>query len=191
MPITNSSTLTDCAFEICTAMHHLGHKFVLVGGSAATFYCPKVYQSMDLDFCMLITFAGEKEAEAIANLGYEKRGSTYHHPNSPYSVDFMHEFVFIDNEQITEFNTVMRGDQLLHVIKPEDSIRDRLLHFGAASKDYSALKAAAGVLNQTQANLESVRNWCDSYFGPDQKIYDDLIGLANILSHSQNPRKTT
>lgn len=103
----------------------------------------------------------------------------------------MHEFVFIDNEQITEFNTVTRGDQLLHVIKPEDSIRDRLLHFGATSRDYSALKAAAGVLNQTQANLESIRNWCDSYFGPDQKIYDDLIALANVLSLSPNPRKTT
>lgn len=52
--ITTSSSLTDVAFAVCTALHRAGYTSVLTGGSAATFYAPTAYQSKDLDFVITL-----------------------------------------------------------------------------------------------------------------------------------------
>jgi len=187
MLIDQTCTLEDCAFAICTAMENLGKTFVLVGGSAATYYCPTIYQSMDLDFCMLISFAGDQEAEAIARLGYVKDGSTYRHAESPYSLDLMHENIYIDQERITSWNTVTRENQILHVLKPEDAIRDRLLWYGDSRRDLSALKAAAGVMVHASVKPDSIRTWIESYFKNSEQILADLLAMAKQTSPTVQP----
>lgn len=44
--ITASSTLTDVAFAVCTALADKGFIAVLTAGSAATFYAPPVRQTI-------------------------------------------------------------------------------------------------------------------------------------------------
>ena len=56
MQLDASSTLTDVAFGVCTALERADERAVLCGGSAATFYAPEAYESRDLDF--ILRFGG-------------------------------------------------------------------------------------------------------------------------------------
>lgn len=42
--ISASSTLTDVAFAVCTALAEKGFVAVLTGGSAATYYAPEAHR---------------------------------------------------------------------------------------------------------------------------------------------------
>lgn len=70
--ITATSTLTDVAFAVCTAMDGAGFTVVLTGGSAATYYAPEAYQSRDVDF--VITLRGKAGEKALESIGYKRKG---------------------------------------------------------------------------------------------------------------------
>ena len=73
--IRPSSTLTEVAFSVCTALHRAGYTVVMTGGSAATFYAPRAYVSDDIDF--VITLKGTGGEEALKQLGYHRKGDYY------------------------------------------------------------------------------------------------------------------
>ena len=68
--LTATSTLTDVAFVVCTALAERGFIAVLTGGSAATFHAPDAYVSRDLDF--VLTLRGRLGEEALREVGYER-----------------------------------------------------------------------------------------------------------------------
>jgi hypothetical protein len=63
-----------------------GFVAVLTAGSAATYYAPGAYQSLDLDF--VLTFRGSNGEEALTSLGFKRKGDYYVHPVSRFSLDF-------------------------------------------------------------------------------------------------------
>ena len=84
--IDESSSLTDVAFAVCTALGREGFVVVLTGGSAATFYAPKAYPSKDIDF--VITLRGKAGTEAMSAFGYKLKGDYYLHASSPFPIEF-------------------------------------------------------------------------------------------------------
>jgi hypothetical protein len=86
VPISESSTLEDVCYEVCTALHNVGTTVVLTGGSAATVYAPESYQSRDADF--IITLHGPEASLVLTALGYEIRGCVYYHSLSEYTLEF-------------------------------------------------------------------------------------------------------
>ncbi len=80
--IRPSSTLTEVAFSVCTALHKAGYTVVMTGGSAATFYAPRAHLSADIDF--VIALKGTDGEEALEHLGYQRKADYRPGPLRPF-----------------------------------------------------------------------------------------------------------
>ena len=157
--ITASFTLTDVAFAVCTALDSAGFIVVLTGGSAATFYAPDAYQSLDLDF--VVTLAGDAGEQALLSLGYVRKSDFYKHPSSPYPLEFPPGPLAVGDDLITRWETAKRPGEILYVLSPTDSCRDRLASF-LFWNDFSGLEQALAVVRARpmEVDLAAVEAWC-------------------------------
>jgi hypothetical protein len=157
--ISEKSSLTEVAFAVCTALHHRGFVVVLTGGSAATFYAPRAYQSKDLDF--VITLRGDAGDETLTSLGYRRKGDYYVHPESPFPLEFPPGPLAIGDDLVKEWSTVKKGKRLLYVLSPTDSCRDRLASF-LFWNDFNGLEQALAVFRaqRTKIDLDVIQAWC-------------------------------
>jgi hypothetical protein len=74
----------------------------------------------------------------------------------------------IGDEILSTWDTKRKGDQVLHLISPADSIKDRLaaaIHW----KDLNSARQAAEIARLHDVDLESLRAWCEAEGGA--KIY--------------------
>ncbi len=162
--ISKRSTLIDVVFAICTELERRDLTVVLVGGSAATYYAPQAYQSSDADFVAQFLVDRQREKDVIAgmaSLGYRLNGNTFEHEHgSPFTVEFPKGPLAIGGDLLTDFNTVKRGKEILHVIKPADSVRDRLAHYYFYN-DRTALRAAVSVAQAVSdlIDLAAIEAW--------------------------------
>ncbi|MBC5799417.1 MAG: hypothetical protein GIX03_14630 [Candidatus Eremiobacteraeota bacterium] len=148
--LEKDATLIDVAFAVCTVLDAAGKCAVLTGGSAATYYAPAAYQSLDADFILQFGVTRKVVDPALAAIGYHRTPyGMYAHEAIPFTVEFPAGPLRIGRDVVTEWRTDHRNDQLLHVLTPTDSARDRFIAYYAWS-DYSALLAAVAVA-RTQA----------------------------------------
>jgi hypothetical protein len=159
--ITPEMPLPDVAFVVCTALSGNGLGAVLVGGSAATVYAPRVYQSRDMDFVIqFVEHEGRRRAaQAVADLGYVELGGTYSHPTNPFTLEFPPGPLAVGDDLISEWKTLERDGQLLHIVTPTDCVRDRLMWFYLQPTDRSSLLAAVGVAQAQEIDVDLVRSW--------------------------------
>jgi len=157
--ISPSSTLTQVAFAVCTALHRTGYTAVLTGGSAATYYAPRAYVSRDIDFVLTLHSTGGEEA--LKKLGYRRKHDFYTHPDSPFPLEFPPGPLAIGDDLVRTWKTVHRRTKVLHVLTPTDSCRDRLASF-LFWKDFNGLEQALAVCRAQGARvkLKEVRDWC-------------------------------
>lgn len=158
--ITEESSLEDVCFAVYTALAHAGTVAVLTGGSAATYYAPKSYQSGDADF--IITFSSDttRTGNALRELGYDEIGGTYHRVKHIFTVDFPPGPLAIGNDLVSSYDTFQRGSEILYVLSRADCVRDRLASFYFFS-DRSALAAAISVAQSGRANLSGIGSWSE------------------------------
>ena len=157
--ITRQSTLVDVAYAVCTALDRAGYVAVMTGGSAATFHAPDAYQSKDIDF--VITLRGERADDVLASLGYALDGDYYVHRESLFPLEFLPGPLMVGDEQITAWDTHRRRREVVHVLTPFDSCRDRLAAF-LFWNDFSALEQALAVARAKRdaIDLAAVERWC-------------------------------
>lgn len=159
--IRRDSTLREVAFEICTALDHIGVRAVLTGGSAATVYAPRAYQSRDLDFIVQFHAQAAKPGDALKALGYTLHGQTYEHACNPLTLDFPKGPLMVGGDYLPKWSTMRKGRKILHILTPTDCCRDRLAAF-LFWKDFSGLEQALAVArtHRTKVNLKAIRDWC-------------------------------
>lgn len=173
MILRAGATLIDVAFAACTALARAGETAVLCGGSAAAYYVPDEYQSLDIDFILHIGTARHIVDRALAAIGYERNvEGFYRHPALPYTVEFPVGPLAIGREEVTSWRTDRRGEQLLHVLTPPDVVRDRFLHYWAW-QDEGALRVAAAVARKRRGDvdLKAFRAWTRRELAADRS-YD-------------------
>src|ERR1700727_2842277 len=129
--IDKNSSLIDGAFAVCTAFDTAGHVAVLCGGSAATFYAPDAYMSADDDFVLTAELRRHEILEIIAPLGFRESGRIYAHPDVVWTIDFPRGPLAIGRDIITTWATEHRASEILYVLSPTDSVRDRFMHYFA------------------------------------------------------------
>lgn len=149
------------AFAICTALEKCGVRVVLTGGSAATVYAPRAYQSRDLDFIVQFHPQDAKPGEVLANLGYKLEGQTYAHSQSPLTLDFPPGPLMIGSDYIHKWTTLRSRKRILHILSPTDCCRDRLAGF-LFWKDFRSLDQALAVARaqSKKIKLKIIRDWC-------------------------------
>lgn len=153
------STLTDVAFLVCSALDRLSITAVLTGGSAATYYAPEAYQSRDLDFVLTIHAPGG--AAALEALGFSEKDQVYRHPSTHFTIDFPRGPLAVGDEIIAAWRTDRRAGEILHVLSPTDSCRDRLASF-LFWNDFSGLEQALAVARaqRRRVDLSVIEDWC-------------------------------
>jgi len=143
--ISAASTLDDVAFAVCTALDRARIQAVLTGGSAAVHYAPGVMQSYDADFILPFDAPGSAIVAALSSIGYSRHANGFfEHHLSQFTVEFPAGPLAIGSEILRSFSTEYRGDEILHVLRPTDAVRDRFMAFFAWG-DLSALKSALAV----------------------------------------------
>ncbi|MBV8371009.1 MAG: hypothetical protein JO036_19010 [Candidatus Eremiobacteraeota bacterium] len=163
MPLDATSTLTDVAFAVCTALERADEPAVLCGGSAATFYAPEAYESRDLDFILRFGARAKTVDEALRPLGYLRAPERlYRHPDVLYTVEFPTGPPSIGSETVTAYATEHRGDLLLHVYTPTDVVRDRFMHYWAWG-DQRTLRVALDVAAAQSARIDlpAIEAWTE------------------------------
>jgi hypothetical protein len=160
--ISETSTLVDVAFAVCTALDRSGITAVLTGGSAATYYAPDAYQSSDIDF--VITFTGDrgKGEPALRDLGYRRKGDFYVHSSAAFPLEFPPGPLMIGDDLIRSWSTDARGREQLNVLSPTDCCRDRLAAL-LYWNDFSGLEQALSVCRAQwkRIDLPAIRTWCE------------------------------
>ncbi len=168
--IPADATLEQVAFVVCSALAAAGTTAVLTGGSAATVHSRGGYSSDDLDF-VLTRISGPRGAAdaALHRLGFRREGSQYRHERSPYTLDFPRGPLAVGAQVLTEWETRREGEQLLHLLRAADSVKDRLaayLHWD----DVRGLRQAGSVWRQAREriDLEELRAWVEAEGGGDR-----------------------
>lgn len=153
------STLAEVAFAVCTALDRISITAVLTGGSAATYYAPDAYQSRDLDF--VVTLQAPGGGAELAKLGFSEGGQVYRHPDTHFTLDFPRGPLAVGDDLVDEWRTDRREGELLHVLSPTDSCRDRLASF-LFWNDFSGLEQALGVARtqRRKVDLAKIEAWC-------------------------------
>ncbi len=162
MKIGPKLALREVALIVCTAINRVGTTAVLTGGSAATIYAPNEYQSCDIDFVLDFTIPTRDAAKELEALGFILQNSSYSHPHSPFTLDFVPGPIQIGEEVVDVWSTLTEGDKILYLLTPTDSVRDRLSAF-LFWDDHQSLEVALSVA-RSQAdhiNLEVIRSWIE------------------------------
>lgn len=162
MILRAGAKLIDVEFAVCTALAQAGETAVLCGGSAAAYYVPDEYQSLDVDFILHVGAARHVIDRALATLGYAwVAEGFYEHSELPYTVEFPVGPLAIGREEVVTWRTDRRAHQILHVLTPTDVVRDRFLHYWAW-KDEGAFRVALAVARAKprEVDLDAFRAWC-------------------------------
>ena len=146
---------------VCTTLSRCAITAVLTGGSAATFYAPQAHQSRDLDFIIQSGGAdeGKHGVDALTELGYRLKDQMYVHARNQLILEFPRGPLSIGDDIVKSWNTIHRGDRVLHVLSAIDCVRDRLLWFYQQPTDRSSLRAAVGVASRQKIELEFIKEW--------------------------------
>ena len=186
MKLDDDATLVDVAFAACTVLARAGETAVLCGGSAAAYYVPDRYQSLDIDFVVEVGAAPHIVDRALATIGYTLAAEGhYRHPRLPFMLAFPIGPLAIGRDYITAWRTDRRGDALLHVYTPTDVVRDRFLHFWAWG-DRTALEVALTVVRaRGDIDLASIRGWIEREIAADASY--DASRVARFFASVDAP----
>jgi hypothetical protein len=161
--IVRGMTLDQVAFVVCSAFDRAGVVAVLAGGGAAAFYAPASEMTRDLDFVLHFELFGMPKASIIEDLGFtpSNAAGTYKHEDIPFTLEILSGPLEVGDELLHCFETLRRGESVLHVLSATDSVKDRLAS-GEYFHDLSAIRQAAKIAKSHAVDLASVRSWCES-----------------------------
>jgi len=179
LTITKESSLSDVAFAVCTALEKAGITAVLTGGSAATYYAPLAYQSLDLDFVIAMRADGAAGKDTLAALGYEQSGDYYTHRANELPLEFVPGPLMVGDDRISVWASETRGAETLYVLTPTDSLRDRLASL-LFWNDFSGLEQAIAVFRaqEKKIDLAVVKSWCEREgHGDKYRLFEKRIAV--------------
>jgi hypothetical protein len=161
-------SLSEIAFEVCTALDRAGVLAVLVGGSAAAYHAPKASMTEDLDFVVHLELFGIPSGgvQALRDLGFQptRAKGTLAHEAIRYTLEILDGPLAVGAEDVETWDTHRQGDRVLYVISPTVSVKDRLAH-AIHFHDLSAAKQAAQIAKLSQVDLSDVASWCANVGG--------------------------
>lgn len=163
-------TLENLAGFLSEELRKRGIQTILVGGACVTIYSQNRYQSYDLDF---VTYDEMKVVQkALAELGFQVRDRYFVHEDCQWFVEFVSPPVSVGDEPITTFGEKDTPFGTIRMLKPEDSVKDRLASYFHWS-DRQGLYQAVDICLARFIELKEVKDWSLHEGFPDK--YQDFI----------------
>lgn len=128
-----------------------------MGGACVTIYSENRYQSYDLDYVTYVDM--RKIKKALQALGFfERRDRYFQHENCQWIVEFVSPPVAVGNESIQKFNYVSTSLGTIKLLRPVDSVKDRLASFYHWS-DKQGLEQAINICLEQEIDITEVEKW--------------------------------
>jgi len=167
-------SLEDLAGIVSEFLRDRGIDTILVGGACVTIYSRNRYQSYDLDF---VTYEEMKEVKkAMADLGFFQEGRHFVHEKCPWFVDFVSPPVGVGDQPIHEFEQRNTHLGTIQMLKPEDSVKDRLGSFFYWN-DRQGLEQAVNICAECEIDLHDVELWAIKE--GHQAKFQEFLGKLN------------
>lgn len=160
MKITRRSAAREVALAVSGALESQGLRAVLSGGGCASIYTSGAYQSVDLDFILQSPGSQGQLDDAMASIGFARRGIQYFHPLSRYYVEFPPGPLGIGADYRIEPVEIRSGKTRLRLLSPTDSCRDRLSSFFHWN-DRQGLEVAVRIAARGRVDLGRIRDWSE------------------------------
>lgn len=130
----------------------------MTGGAAAHIHAPKSVTSDDLDFVLSLRSEDESARQSLETIGFVRDSRYLKHPNTPFWIEFPEGPLGIGNDTQISYMTIEESGQVLHILNPTDSVRDRLIAYYAWN-DLACLRSAIAVALNNNVDLEFIRTW--------------------------------
>jgi hypothetical protein len=127
-----SISLRDLAGFISEELRKRDIETTLVGGACVTIYSENLYQSYDLDFVT--------------------------RDDCPWFIEFVSPPVAVGNEPIHKFEHIKTPLGTIQMLRPTDSVKDRLASFYHWS-DKQGLEQALNICSIQTVDLEEIEKW--------------------------------
>lgn len=158
MKSINNMSLGELAAFIDTHLRKKSINVVLSGGASVAIYSNHKYVSKDLDFIGRFSIDHKKVESAMLEIGFERQGRYYHHPDTLYFAEFISGPPTVGQDPISEIHEVEMITGIVRIISPTDSVKDRLAafyHWG----DQQSLEQALLISKSNEIDMESVESW--------------------------------
>jgi hypothetical protein len=148
-----SISLKEMAGFLSEELRKKGIDTVLVGGACATIYSENRYQSYGLDY---VTYEDIKKVKkALHELGFSEKARYFQHEGCQWLVEFVSPPVAIGNESIQKFNSLMTPLGTIKLLRPVDSVKDRLSSYYHWN-DKQGLEQAVNICLEQEIDLNEV-----------------------------------
>lgn len=149
-------TLKEFAGFVSEELRKRGINTILVGGACVTIYSENRYQSYDLDY---ITYSDmQKVKKALQEMGFIQKNKYFRHEGCEWYIDFVSPPVAVGNEPIFEFNSINTHLGTIKLLRPIDSVKDRLGSFYHWN-DKQGLQQAISICMEQQIDFAEVEKW--------------------------------
>lgn len=151
-------SLENLAAVVSEKLRAKGIEVILVGGACVTIYSHNRYQSYDLDF---VTYEDMKKVrKVLMGEGFQEKGQYFKHKKCPYLIEFVTPPVAIGSDVIHEFEEIKTKLGTIHLLRLEDSVKDRLASYFHWN-DREGLMQAIDICLERKVNLKEVKNWAE------------------------------
>lgn len=159
MKISKSMSRKQFVATVVKQLEKHGISCVLVGGACVSIYTNEKHASMDLDF--ISPYSQEKITAALYEIGFEKRGRYYHHPDSELYVEFPSGPVAIGNQiPVKPEGKLKVNKTTITMLSPTQCVMDRLaawFHWN----DHRSLIHALWICEKQPINLSKIKRWAE------------------------------
>jgi hypothetical protein len=181
------SSLEAVAAAVGSALERAGIRAVLTGGGCATIYTKGEYQSEDLDFVLQSSTSQSLLDQAMASIGFQRRGDRYHHPKSRFFVEFPLGPLGIGRDLDLKPLPLKIGQTRILALSATDSCRDRLAAFFFWN-DRQSLETAVQIALRKTVDLKAVSAWAISE-GMADRLEEFTRALASARGEKPKRRR--
>lgn len=149
-------TLKELAGYVSDGLRKRGIEAILVGGACVTIYSENRYQSHDLDY---VTYDDmRKVKKALLEMEFDEKAGYFQHPGCPWFVEFVSPPAAIGNEYVRDFGSVETRFGKIKLLRPVDSVKDRLSAFYHWN-DRQGLEQAINICLELDIDFSEVERW--------------------------------
>lgn len=166
-------SLKELAGYLCSELLKEGIELILVGGACVTIYSKNIYQSYDLDF---VTYEDlNKVKKALKKYGFVEQAKYFSRNECPWIIEFVSPPIAVGSEPIHKYAKVKTKMGTIKMLRPIDSVKDRLAgfyHWG----DRQSLEQAVSICTEMEKiNLAELKRWSKAEGFPQE--FEEFLTL--------------
>lgn len=177
MKIDQDMNRKQFAAAVVKQLEKHGISCVLVGGACVSIYTDEKHSSKDLDF--ISPFSQESIGSALGEIGFQKKGRYFSHPDSSLYVEFPSGPVAIGNKIPVEPEGELKVQKTtIKMLSPTQCVMDRLsawFHWN----DRRSLIHALWVCEKHPVNLDKIKRWAAKE-NSDDKLEQFLLEYKKL-----------